>query len=235
MAEVSGPLAAADGDSGPIWLRPDGSDSGRPARFTRARITVAAVQVGDQGGLAAVTMRSVAAALGTGAGSLYRHVRSRVELIDLMVDHVAGEYALGSPTGDWALDLAEVVEQGLAIHHRHPWLVDVATAPVPGPNGVRFIEHVLEVLVEHSAPDARKLVAMAVMNALITAFARHDSVGRDAARAIDQARYLSAVVTPQTHPRLAALSAPASASGAEAFPSIVVAAVAGLLDSDTGV
>lgn len=187
---------------------------------------LAAVTVGDRGGLDAVTMRSVAAELGTAGGSLYRHVRSRTELIDLMVDHVAGEHVLDPPSGEWAADLAEHVRQSLAIHRRHPWLAEVVETPLVGPNGLRVVEHVLAVLARHPSADGQKLVAMAVMNALVTGFARRENVG---ARAAEQARFLAQAVSPATHPQLAALSAsPEQASDAD-LPAIVVAALRGVL------
>ena len=67
-----------------IWMRRDHSTVGRPARLTREALTRAAVRVADAEGLAAVTMRSIASELGTGGGSLYRHVTGRDELVDLI-------------------------------------------------------------------------------------------------------------------------------------------------------
>lgn len=210
----------------PIWLRPAGSPRGRPALRGRRDITLAAVAVGDRGGLADVTMRSVANELGTSAGSLYRHVQRRSELIDLMVDHVAGEYVLDSPSGDWARDLADHVRQALAIHRRHPWLAEVVESPVVGPQGLQVVEHVLAVLAGHPSSDGQKLVAMAVMNALVTAFARQD---RGAGRGAEQARYLAEAVSPVTHPRIAALTASSEQASDADLPEIVVAALRGLL------
>ncbi|MGH3170800.1 MAG: TetR family transcriptional regulator [Trebonia sp.] len=44
---------------------------GRPAQHSRGEITAAAVGIADREGLDAVSMRRVAAELGTGAASLY--------------------------------------------------------------------------------------------------------------------------------------------------------------------
>lgn len=105
-----------------MWLRPEQSGVGRPARRSRAELTRAAVHVADREGLDAVTMRRVAAELDTGAGSLYRYVENREELLDLMADHVAGEYRFAEPTGDWLADLVDVGLQARDIHRRHPAL-----------------------------------------------------------------------------------------------------------------
>ncbi|MEK8106005.1 helix-turn-helix domain-containing protein [Micromonospora sp. M12] len=49
-----------------------------------------AIALADAGGLTAVSMRAVAAALDTGAGSLYRYLSSRDDLLDLMTDRAVG-------------------------------------------------------------------------------------------------------------------------------------------------
>jgi AcrR family transcriptional regulator len=47
-------------------------------------------------------MRAVAAALGTSAGSLYRYLSSREDLLDLMTDQVVGELRpYPEADGDW--------------------------------------------------------------------------------------------------------------------------------------
>src|SRR5579859_3023932 len=88
-----------------IWLRPEHSPVGRPAQRSRAEITAAAIAIADREGLDAVSMRRVAAELGTGAASLYRYVDTRDDLVDLMTDAVGGEYLLPEPSGDWLADL----------------------------------------------------------------------------------------------------------------------------------
>jgi AcrR family transcriptional regulator len=61
------------GESAPsIWMRPERAGVGRPAQRSRAEITAAAVAIADREGLDAVSMRRVAAELGTGAASLDR-------------------------------------------------------------------------------------------------------------------------------------------------------------------
>ena len=68
----------------------------RPAKapLSEAAIVDAALAVARADGLAAVTMRRVAAELDTGAASLYVYVRNRDELLHAMLDRVAGEVPL---------------------------------------------------------------------------------------------------------------------------------------------
>ena len=65
----------------------------RPSRgpkptLTLDRIVEAAIRVADTEGLEGLSMRRVAAELGTGTMSLYRYVPGKGELLDLMLDRV---------------------------------------------------------------------------------------------------------------------------------------------------
>ncbi|MGH2725796.1 MAG: TetR/AcrR family transcriptional regulator, partial [Actinomycetota bacterium] len=51
----------------------------------------------DREGLDGLSMRTLAKDLGTGAASLYWHVRNREELLHLMIDAVCAEIELPEP------------------------------------------------------------------------------------------------------------------------------------------
>ncbi|SEK60085.1 TetR/AcrR family transcriptional regulator [Streptacidiphilus jiangxiensis] len=188
-----------------IWLRPEQAGVGRPAERSRAEITAAAVDLADREGLDAVSMRRVAAALGTGAASLYRYVATRDDLLDLMTDSTAAEYDFTARSGDWLPDLLDVAAQARDIMRRHPWLPAlVVTRPTLGPHGVDLLEHVLDVLADHPAPPSRKLEAFALLNAATAQFVQHELATTDAS-AQRQAAYLAHVAVAGHHPRIAAL------------------------------
>jgi AcrR family transcriptional regulator len=209
-----------------IWMRPEKSGVGRPASRSRAEITEAAVRVADRDGLAEVSMRHVATELGTGAGSLYRYVENRDDLLDLMADHVCAEYELGEPSGDWLADLVELGLQAREIYRRHPWLAElVLTRPVVGPNGIDVTEHYLAVLAEHPASDEDKLVAWAMLSAIVAATARAETSPADALRS---ARYVAHVAAQGNHPHLAALKAQPPAD-ADPLPTALERILSGLL------
>jgi len=217
-----------------IWLRPEHAAVGRPAQRNRAEVTAAAVAIADQDGLEAVSMRRVAAELGTGAASLYRYVDTRDELLDLMTDAVAAEYSLSAPSGDWLADLVSVGEQARAILRRHPWLPPlVITRPVLGPNGLTVLEHVLDVLAPLPADTANKLEAFAMLNAITAVFVQNELAGGSAAQQ-RSAAYLQHAVTSGEHPRLARLLARAPATTdapGDRYPDILARVLTGLLGS----
>jgi AcrR family transcriptional regulator len=125
----------ADVTDGPVWARP------RPAPRRQApsveRIVERSVAIADAEGMAAVSMRRVAAELGSGTASLYRYVRNRDELVELMVDAVWVEEH-SEPSGDWRRDLAAIARSQRSTLLRHPWLSAELTArPSFGPNLLR--------------------------------------------------------------------------------------------------
>jgi AcrR family transcriptional regulator len=213
-----------------IWMRPDHAKAGRPAERSRALVTEAAIKVADQDGLEAVSMRRVAAELGTGAASLYRYVATRDELLDLMADHAGAEYDLAAPSGDWLADLLDMACQAKAIMLRHPWLAAlVISRATLGPHGVDLIEHFLDVLSEHPANAATKLEAFGILMAVTATFVQAGNTG-DAARQ-RQAAYLRHVAADGRHPNLAALLATATPPGDPAgqFTTLLTRILTGLL------
>jgi len=217
-------------------MRPERAALGRPAQRSRAEITAAAIGVADREGLDAVSMRRVAAELGTGAASLYRYVETREDLLDLMTDTVGGESPLPEPSGDWLGDLVAVAGRSREILRRHPWLADLAiTRPVLGPNGVAMLEHVLTVLAPHPADLGTKMEAFAVLNGLTALYAQHELAGGSALQQRNAA-YLHHAATSGEHPRLTQLLSQAAAAGppqeydlAERFEAILARILTGVL------
>lgn len=114
--------------------------------LTRERVVRAAIDIADVEGLAALSMRGVAAKLGVATMSPYRHVGSKDELVLLMTDAVAGEvvYPEDPPSG-WRARLETAARAQWVMYRRHPWLAQVIsiTRPVPLPNLMTYAERVL--------------------------------------------------------------------------------------------
>jgi AcrR family transcriptional regulator len=203
-------MAAAEGGD-PIWMRPERAATGRPPQHSRDEITAAAIAIADREGLDAVSMRRVAAELGTGAASLYRYLDTREDLLDLMIDATGTEYLATAPTGDWLADLLDIGDQARAIMRRHPWLPPLLiTRSVLGPNGLALLEQVLEALASHPASTAAKLEAFALLNAATALFVQNELAGGPA-RQQRNATYLQHALAAGHHPRLAELLTPAAA------------------------
>lgn len=115
---------------------------GKPGRkgLDVPAIVASGIDLADREGLAAVSMRRVAELLGVGAMSLYTHVPSKSDLVDLMTDSAldalyadADEPARAD--GGWRGALAFIAHRNWDLFRRHPWLLELtAGRPVLGPH-----------------------------------------------------------------------------------------------------
>ncbi len=79
------------GGSRPLWFQPPMAAEDRRPPLTRERVVDEALTVIAQEGVGALTMRTLAARLGVVPGALYRHVRNKEQLQDLVLDGVLAE------------------------------------------------------------------------------------------------------------------------------------------------
>ena len=203
-----------------IWTRRERSARGPAPEHSRAEIAAAAITLADARGLAAVTMRSAAAAIGTAPASLYRYVATRDELVELMADQVYGEISYHeSGPGDPVADLLRLAQQSRTVYHRHPWLLDVpATGNLPGPNAVAFIEHTLAALAAVELTGPEKLVTVGLFSGVVRLFAQTEISQRQAGQDTAQwqnslAGYLLQISAAGQYPHLAGALADAPAGG----------------------
>jgi AcrR family transcriptional regulator len=121
---------------------------GRKPTLTVDAIVAAAIEMADEAGLAALSMRALAERLKAGTMSLYTHVPGKAELIDLMLDTVLGETARpDEPPGGWRARLELVARENLALFHRHPWMLEiVAFRPPIGPGVIAKYDFELRAL-----------------------------------------------------------------------------------------
>jgi AcrR family transcriptional regulator len=74
-----------------LWFNAPETDEELPRTLTRERVVAEALTLIAQEGVEALTMRALGARLGVVPGALYRHVRSKEQLQDLIVDGVLAE------------------------------------------------------------------------------------------------------------------------------------------------
>ena len=96
----------------------------------RARIVAAAIRIVDAEGVDALSLRRLAVELGSGATSVYRHVRDRDELLDLALDAVTSELELPPPDIPWQEGLALTARRLRGLFHRHPNFVIIRATRV---------------------------------------------------------------------------------------------------------
>lgn len=121
---------------------------GEQARqLSRERVLQAAVGIADAHGLAALTMRSLAAQLNVKPMSLYYYIRNKDRLLDALVDEVFAEIGLPEVNGDWRAEVRRRCLSARTVLARHSWaLALIETRTNPGPATLRHHDAMLGVL-----------------------------------------------------------------------------------------
>jgi AcrR family transcriptional regulator len=118
------------------------------------------VGVADAGGLAALTIRSLAQELGVKPMSLYHHVANKDEILDGVVDIVFGEIDLPRVEGDWRTEMRRRADSAREVLRRHRWAIGLLESRTsPGPATLRHHDAVLGTL--RGAGFSREMTAHA--------------------------------------------------------------------------
>jgi AcrR family transcriptional regulator len=160
--------------------------------LTLDRIVEAAIRVADTEGLDAVSMGRVAAEAGTAPMSLYRHLTSKDELIDLMVDAAWGPMsyspakAMAAGEG-WRSALSRCAWELRNAARRHPWVVRVPVHSLPiMPNEVAWFDSALACLRDSGLSEARKASVVLLLSGYVRNLAMLESDVRAAMLASGQ-------------------------------------------------
>jgi DNA-binding transcriptional regulator YhcF (GntR family) len=131
--------------------RPRSVDSTVQSGPTRDRIARAAIRIADTEGMAALSMRRVAADLGLATMSLYRYVQSKDELIVLMVDAVFSAHPpMEPPPPGWRAQLGQLARLQWRLCQEHPWFARAAsfTRPQLAPGGMAHTDWAMRAVSE---------------------------------------------------------------------------------------
>lgn len=158
-----------------LWSPPARGRPGPRPGLCLPRIVAVAVEVADAEGIEAVSMRRVAAELGVGTMSLYRHVPGKRELLDLMLEAVTAppaDPAIGE--GDWRAVLKAMARQGFQRYLDHPWLLQVNwSRPVLGPSALASLNQVMTGLRDLPLSDQEKVIVVSAVESLVNGVARN--------------------------------------------------------------
>jgi AcrR family transcriptional regulator len=168
-----------------LWQGREQPSRGPKPGLTLEGIVTAAVALADREGLAALSMRRVAAELGVGTMSLYRYVPGKGELLDLMLDHVNGlgeEDPAAYRDRGWR-EALEMTGLGMfRLYLRHPWLLQVnQTRPLLGPNSLLSFDVALSALEGLGLNGQEKVSVITVLDSYITGVARTHILQQQAA------------------------------------------------------
>jgi DNA-binding transcriptional regulator YhcF (GntR family) len=142
--------------------------------LSRERIVKAAVRIADEEGLEALSIRGVATRVNAPVMSLYRHVRSKDELVMLMADAVFAEVSLPKkPLIGWRSQLELSAGLEWRTMCRHPWLARVmhTSRPITTPHAFAFVDWVMRALDETTLDAAEKLQVHVLLHGFIQGLA----------------------------------------------------------------
>ncbi|MGJ7906407.1 TetR/AcrR family transcriptional regulator [Actinopolyspora sp. H202] len=159
------------GDTGPhipgaIWLRTRPPTRNTNSDLTRERIADTTVAVLDRDGMGGLSLRRLAGALDVHATTLYWHVATRDDLLDLALDAVFGEVSLPEAHArDWKHDLTRYMHGLRTVLLRHPWAGSLASSrPLLGPNALARAEFVHAALADAGFTDLDLAAAAAAVS-----------------------------------------------------------------------
>jgi AcrR family transcriptional regulator len=113
-------------------------------QLNRTRIVATAMEMADEEGLEAVTLRGLAARLGVHVTSLYNHVRTREAILDGMVECLITEANLPTRAIAWEDWVRRFAAAMRAVGRNHPGAFEALYyRPVQGPRAADSVEAAL--------------------------------------------------------------------------------------------
>jgi AcrR family transcriptional regulator len=164
----------------------------RPAKapLSADAVVEAALAILKSDGLEAVTMRRVAAALDTGAASLYVYVSGREGLLRAMLDRVVATIELEVPHPTrWRAQLHSLLQRMHQALIAHPGIAQMALADSPTTEAVLLLtENLLGLLLAGGLDPQDAAWSCDVFVLVVTATAREDEVRRPPGRGRSERR-----------------------------------------------
>jgi hypothetical protein len=141
-ATAASDAVAADGRARSLWFDPPSDDQDRRRQLTRERVVEEALTVIAQDGVEALTMRGLGARLEVVPGAVYRHVRNKQQLQDLVLDSVLAEVDVHLDLSlAWTEQLKLLAHRLRAVLEDHPGVAGILKTRDPlGPHSLALAE-----------------------------------------------------------------------------------------------
>ena len=205
LERMAGEISALD-----VWTRR--RPEVRRPRFTRDQLAAVAVRIADEEGFEALSMRHLAREVGAGTMTLYHYVKTKDELLALVMDTLMGEVVLGPddemPEG-WRDALTLIAQRTRASLMRHPWWVDITDEPYFGPNLLLHVDQTMQAVSSLDLSLAEKLEITSVVDEYVFGYCMQDRIGPGELGGPPAAlvAYMEELIDTGNYPQLAALGA----------------------------
>lgn len=145
----------------------------------RTAILTAAIEIADDHGLEAVSMRSVAERVGLSPMALYPHVGSKEALLDGMQGILLGELRSAAAGDGWQARLTGLARAARKLTNRHPWVAMLMfSRPAVAPTAVRVVDVIYQALLEAGVREADVPRLERLFSTFIIGFGASEAGGR---------------------------------------------------------
>jgi AcrR family transcriptional regulator len=205
LERIASHLSALD-----IWTRVE--PGARRPRFTRDELARTAVRIADREGFDALSMRRLAAELDAGTMTLYHYVRTKDELLTLVLDEIMGEVVVPDNEdipADWRAALHMIAERSRASLERHPWILDMIDDPPIGPNSVRHFDQSLQAVASLPISLSEKLDVVFTVDEYVFGYClqqRNNVQTADSRSDTAMVDYVTGLLATGDYPHLSALA-----------------------------
>jgi AcrR family transcriptional regulator len=181
------------------------------ARFTLADVRAHAIQIVDKDGLGSLSMRSLAASLGTGPMTIYNYVKDREELEGLVAEAVLADVRLPRRSDNWRSDVKSIATAIWRSVRQHPNAAPlVLTRRTVSAAGYLPAERLIEALGRAGLSDLDLLAAFRAVLSLVMGAAQVELAGPLASTDRDDANVVGAKrighLAGSEHPHMATLA-----------------------------
>jgi AcrR family transcriptional regulator len=173
-----------------LWFTPPDGEASRRRSLTRERVVAEALTVIGTDGIDALSMRALATRLGVVPGALYRHVRSKEQLYDLLLDGVLAEVDCQVDHSlSWTEQVQTLAHRLRAALEDHPGIAGLLKTRDPlGPHSLALAEAFLAPLRAAGLPARETALAFTLIYDYTLGFALSDRTTVNEQRVQDTAK-----------------------------------------------
>jgi AcrR family transcriptional regulator len=129
-------------------------------------IVAAALRIGVERGFAALTMRSLATALGTSAMAAYYYVPNKNALLDLVIDSQLARVEIPPPeSGPWDERIRQLQDRTAVVLEPWPGLDALVFERPPTTEGLRLMDGYIQILLDGGFTPRNAVQAFSILHA----------------------------------------------------------------------
>jgi AcrR family transcriptional regulator len=154
------------------------------------QILDAAIELADERGMDAVSMRAVAERVGVTPMALYPHVGSKAALLEGMLGRILAELTFDVETGrdrlSWQERLSDLGHAARGLVRRRPWVAALIFArPSVAPDAARVVDEIYQALLDAGVPEAEVPRLERLVSTFVIGYAASEAEGRFGTAGLD--------------------------------------------------